>query len=148
MQLLEHSVETSAPIAFAWSVMTEISNWDDPPARFTLKGPFADGTPGMTEMPGQPPWNWTLRKVNPLQSYRIEAALDGAIVTFDWRFSEAAPDRTRLTQCVSLDGANASVYVADIQAAFGANLEPGMNKIAQAIGTAYRLSFERSEPQV
>jgi hypothetical protein len=48
-----HSVETDASPSFAWSYLTDVRNWDDPPAQFVLDGPFADGTQGTTLMPGQ-----------------------------------------------------------------------------------------------
>jgi hypothetical protein len=35
---IEHSVETTAHLAFAWLFMTNVKNWDDPPAEFRLIG--------------------------------------------------------------------------------------------------------------
>ena len=50
----ERSVEVDVPVAFAWAHMTDIRNWNDPPAEFTLDGPFVDGSRGSTQMPGRP----------------------------------------------------------------------------------------------
>jgi hypothetical protein len=141
---IAHSVETAATLSFAWNYMTDVFNWDDPPARFELNGPFRDGTPGHTEIPGQPPRHWTLRDVNSLQSYTIQFRLEGATLEFEWQFKEIAPSGTRLTQCLSLKGEKASAFVADVQAAFSANLESGMNKIAAAIGASYQRHCGRS----
>jgi hypothetical protein len=47
---LEYSVEWDA---IAWSYWTNIDNWADPPARFTLDGAFAAGSQGTTWMPGK-----------------------------------------------------------------------------------------------
>jgi hypothetical protein len=72
-----------------------------------------------------------------MESYTIEFALDGATMSFEWRFSELPDDRTRLTQHISLKGENASAFVADVQLAFTSSLAPGMNRIAMAIDRAY-----------
>jgi hypothetical protein len=45
---ITHSVETNASPAFAWNYWTEVTNWDDPPAKFELDGPFACGSRGTT----------------------------------------------------------------------------------------------------
>ncbi len=34
--VLEHSVEADVSVTFAWNFWTDITNWDDPPAQFTL----------------------------------------------------------------------------------------------------------------
>ena len=48
---ITHSVETNASPAFAWNYWTEVTNWDDPPAKFELDGPFACGSCGTTRLP-------------------------------------------------------------------------------------------------
>ena len=55
---IAHSVDANASPAFAWTYMTNIANWDDPPAEFELDGPFAVGSRGTTRMPGQEPRHW------------------------------------------------------------------------------------------
>jgi len=49
--LLEHSIEADVSPAFAWTWRTDIKNWDDPPARFQLDGPFAQDSWGTTRLP-------------------------------------------------------------------------------------------------
>src|SRR5882757_2702779 len=95
---IEHSVETSASPVFAWTYMSNVENWDDPPAQFKLDGPFAAGSRGATHMPGQEPLHWTLREVHPPISYTIEGELDRAIILVEWQFSGLPDGRTRLTQ--------------------------------------------------
>jgi hypothetical protein len=34
----ERSVGVDVPVEFAWQFMTDIANWSDPPAQFTLEG--------------------------------------------------------------------------------------------------------------
>lgn len=134
---IEHSVEITATPDFAWAYMSDVTNWDDPPAQFKLDGPFKAGARGTTEMPGQPPRQWQIRQVKPGQSYRIELSLDRASLSSEWSFARLHDNGTRLTQHVSLEGENASVYLAEVQQAFTSSLEPGMNRIAQAIDRAY-----------
>src|SRR5438034_8259249 len=59
---LTQSVETDASLAFAWNYWTNVANWDDPPAKFELDGPFAAGSHGTTRLPGQERLHWLLRR--------------------------------------------------------------------------------------
>jgi hypothetical protein len=43
---LTESVETDATLEFVWNYWTNVANWDDPPAKFELDGPFAAGLSG------------------------------------------------------------------------------------------------------
>jgi hypothetical protein len=133
----KHSVEAAASRLFAWAYMTDVKNWDDPPAEFRLHGSFTSGSLGTTEIPGQPPRQWRLREVEPDVSYSIEIALEGAVILCTWIF-EALPDtRTRLTQHITLKGENASSYREAVEQAFAPGLAPGMSRIATAIGKAF-----------
>ena len=133
---LEHSVETDASPGFAWSYLTEVTNWSDPPAEFALDGPFATGSHGMTRMPGREPVTWHIGDVQAGRSYTIETELPGATLSFRWSFDAVSDRRTRLTQRLVLAGSNAAAYVSEMERSFGANLQAGMEKIAATIATA------------
>jgi Polyketide cyclase / dehydrase and lipid transport len=133
----EHSVETAASLDFVWAYMSNVANWDDPPAQFSLEGPFADGSVGTTRMPGQPPRRWRLRDVIPHESYTIEFPLDRATMHFQWSFEPLADGRTRLTQHVALMGENAATFLPTVQETFASSLQPGMQRIAASIGVAH-----------
>ena len=113
--------------------MTDIRNWNDPPAEFALEGPFVEGTRGTTRMPGQPLASWTIRDVEPGRSYSIEGGsfMERAVMIARWRFDPLSERTARLTQRMELLGENAAAYVDDIKALFEPNLEPGMRRIAQ-----------------
>src|SRR5262245_49843919 len=130
---LEHSVETDASCSFVWSYLTDVKNWSDPPAEFSLDGPFATGSLGTTLMPGQEPVQWRIRDVQPGQSYTLETGLDGTTLSFTWCFEAASDHRTRLTQRIVLTGNNAAAYAQQVAASFGVNLRGGMRKIAATI---------------
>ena len=66
--VLEHSIEADVSPAFAWTFRTDITTWSDPLATFQLDGPFAEGSRGLTLMPGQEPLAWWIRDVRPGQS--------------------------------------------------------------------------------
>jgi len=134
---IEHSVETSASPDFAWTFMSNVANWDDPPAQFVLDGPFANGSRGATQMPGQPPRHWVLRDVVPMKCYTIEFPLEGAVMYFNWRFAALDSGRTLLTQRVILEGENPAPYLPVVQETFAASLKPGMERIAASIDAAY-----------
>ena len=137
---ISHSVETGASAAFAWGYMTNVANWDDPPAEFKLAGPFATGSRGTTLVPGQEPRHWKIREVRAGESYTVEFPLDGATMSFEWKFEGVADGGTRLTQRVMLAGKNAAAYLEQVRPAFTASLAPGMEKIAAAIGRAFDLT--------
>ena len=133
---IEHSVETAANRDFAWKFMSDVANWDDPPARFSLFGPFASRTRGQTQMLGQPPQSWQLNGVIPFEAYTIEFELEGAAIFFDWRFTALSGGGTRLTQRIQLAGKNAAPYLPVVQQAFAAGLALGMSRIAAAMDRA------------
>ena len=133
---IEHSVEANASPGFAWAYMTNVENWDDPPARFDLDGPFIAGSRGTTTMPGQEPRRWLLREVKPIESYLLEMPLDRAAISFEWRFDGLTSGGTRLTQHIVLKGENAAAYVEQMQSTFSSSLAAGMNRIAAAMGRA------------
>ena len=68
----QRSIDVDVPVSFAWAYMTDIRNWNDPPAEFAFEGPFVEGTRGTTQMPGQRLAFWTIRDVEPGHRYTIE----------------------------------------------------------------------------
>ena len=133
---MTHSVETEASQDFAWTYWTNVANWDDPPARFVLDGPFAAGSVGTTHLPGQEPMQWLIRDADPRNSATIELQLDGAILSFEWSLEAISSERTRLSQRVLLWGENAATLRAQVEATFAVTLPGGMKKLAGAIGAA------------
>jgi len=133
---ITHSVEANASPAFAWRYWTNIANWDDPPAKFDLDGPFAAGSRGATRLPGQEPLYWLIRETTPPSAATIEMSLEGAVLSFEWRFVGLADGRTRLTQRIALKGEKADMYLSQVKAAFTANLSEVMNKLATAMANA------------
>jgi hypothetical protein len=75
-------------------------------------------------------------KCNPPLSAAIEMQLDGATVSFEWRFEQLTGKRARLTQRVLLSGAKAVDYIEQVEPAFKLNLADGMTKIATAMELA------------
>jgi hypothetical protein len=133
---ITHSVEADASPAFAWHYWTNIANWDDPPAGFELDGPFATGSRGVTRLPGQEPLHWFIREVTPPIAATIEIGLDGAALSFEWRFVGLADGRTRLTQRIALQGEKADRYLSQVKPAFTANPPHAMNRLATAVADA------------
>lgn len=135
----ERSVDADVPVSFAWTYMTNVSNWSDPPAEFSLDGPFAVGSRGTTWMPGQAPYRWLIRDLDPGRAYTTEIAAFGAVLLlFHWRFDELPEGRTRLTQRIELHGESVAAYVDQIRAGFEPNLEPGMRRIAESMAVSHR----------
>ena len=133
---LEHSVEADVSPPFAWSFRIDVANWNDPPAKFALDGPFAAGSRGTTFLPGQAPLHWYIRDVKPGESFIVEMQLDRASLSFEWRFYALSKHRTRLTQVIVLSGDNAAAYAAQVEAGFGSNLADGMKRIAAEMAAA------------
>jgi hypothetical protein len=138
---MTHSVETSASLVFAWDFWTDVTNWDDPPAKFALDGPFAVGTRGTAQIPGEELLHWLIREATCPNAATIETQLDGAALSFAWRFEGLTDGRTRLTQRVLLKGEKADVYLSQVKSTFMASLAAGMNKLAAAMANAYSSRF-------
>lgn len=133
---ITHTVETNASPNFAWNYWTDVGNWDDPPAIFQLDGPFAAGSRGTTRLPGQEPLHWFLREVTRPNAATIEISLDGAALSFEWRFAALADRRTRITQRIVLQGEKAEMYLSQVKAAFPANPPVALKRLATAMANA------------
>jgi hypothetical protein len=135
--LLEHSVDVNVGLSFAWKYRTDIRTWQDPPARFSLDGPFADGSWGTTSIPDHPLIRWQVRDVQPGRSFVMEMPLDpAAVLSFEWRFDAVSDHRTRMTQRIVLTGDNAPAYEAAIRARFESTLADGMKRIAESMASS------------
>jgi hypothetical protein len=132
----EHAIEVQVSRAFAWNWRTDVRTWDDPPAQFRLEGPFVEGAWGMTLLPGQEALRWHISEVRPEQSFLLEMPLDGATLSFEWRFDIVSDRRTRVTQRIVLTGDNSGAYATHVQAGFELNLASGMQRIATAMEAA------------
>jgi len=106
----EHSVVCHAPREFCWNYWTDIANWDDPPARFSMERPFADGSQIMTELPGQTLVS-VIRDVEEGRAATIELGLPNAVFCFYWRFDDLDRERTRISQRLELSGEDAGLFV-------------------------------------
>jgi hypothetical protein len=133
---ITHSVEADAGPEFAWNYWANVANWEDPPAEFELNGPFATGSRGITRVPGQEPFQWILRDVTPPNAATMEINLDGAALSFEWRFTGLADGRTRLTNRIVLKGEKAEQYASQVEAAFGGDVPGGMKKMAASMANA------------
>jgi hypothetical protein len=144
---IAHSVDANATSVFAWNYMTDVANWDDPPAT-ELDGPFKMGANGTTRTPGQEPLHWRIQRVSPMKAYTLEMALDRAALRFEWRFDGLPEGRTRLTQRIVLKGENAAAYVAQLESAFALTLAAGMNRIAAAMERAEASASDLGERSI
>jgi hypothetical protein len=131
------SIECNATQQFAWRFWTDITNWNDPPAKFDLDGPFEIGARLTTTLPGETLYS-VIRDLQPEREATIEMQLPDAILSFHWRFEKLTEDRTRITQGLVLSGANAKSFVAQATA-MEASVPDGMRKVAAAIERAQGL---------
>ena len=130
----EHFVECNAPREFCWSYWTDIANWDDPPARFCLEGPFADGARITTELPGQTLVS-VIRGVKEGRAATIELQLPNAVFTFHWRFDDLPGERTRISQRLVLSGEGAGLFV-DEAKVMGQTAPDGVKRLVEAMERA------------
>jgi hypothetical protein len=110
----QHSVDCNTPRHFAWNHWTDIANWNDPPASFHLDGPFDVGSRLTTNLPGQILHSIIREVVNGYgtDEATIEMQLPGAILSCHWTFESLSENRTRITQRLTLSGANAEALLA------------------------------------
>jgi hypothetical protein len=129
----EHSVQCNASHDFAWTYWTDIANWNDPPAKFELDGPFAVGSRLTTTLPGQTTHS-VIRYVDPYHAATIEMQLSDGTLSFHWQFDDLSEMRTRITQRLVLSTASAALVA---QASILEQSVPeGMNKLIAAIEDA------------
>lgn len=133
----QYSIECNATRQFAWRFWTDIANWNDPPAKFDLDGPFQTGARLTTTLPGETLYS-IIRDLQPEREATIEMQLADAILSFHWKFEKLTEDRTQITQRLVLSGANAKSFVAQATA-MEASVPDGMKKVAAAIERAQRL---------
>jgi len=133
----QYSIECNATRQFAWRFWTDIANWNDPPAKFDLDGPFKTGARLTTTLPGETLYS-VIRDLQPEREATIEMQLADAILSFHWKFEKLTEDRTRITQRLVLSGANAKSFVAQATA-METSVPDGMKKVAAAIERAQRL---------
>jgi hypothetical protein len=134
--LLVHSEATSANPGFVWKYMTEVTNWSDPPASFSLDGPFEAGSHGMTVLPDREPYRWTIEDVQPGTSYTIGSELDEATLLCQWRFDPEPNGGTRLTQRIGVAGRAAPRHAEAVRSGFEPTLAAGMKRIALSLSEA------------
>ncbi len=79
---------------------------------------------------------WRITEVRPGTSFVIAMQLDGAMLTFEWRFDELPGHKTKLTQEIVLSADSAPAYAAQVEAGFGSNLSAGMKRIAAEMAAA------------
>ena len=101
----EHSVKCSTSCQFAWTYWTDITNWNDPPAKFELDGPFAVGSRLTTTLPDQT-LHSVIRYVEPGYAATIEMQLPDGVLSFSWTFEDLPETRSRITQRLVLSTAS------------------------------------------
>jgi hypothetical protein len=79
--------------------------------------------------------HWVIRDMHSPEIQTIEAQLDGARLSFEWRFAGLA-DADPPTQRVELRGENAAVYVPQLDSILRVTLSEGMKKIASRMSSA------------
>ncbi len=72
-----------------------------------LLGPFVVGTLGAAKTPGREPYAWKITQLDPEHSGTIEMPLDGAVFCNVMIMESIGPNRTRITQRLSLTGIKA-----------------------------------------
>lgn len=134
----EHSVETTPNRDFVWRFWTDVNNWafDTSIEWIRLEGPFASGTQGVTKSPGVEPVRWVLKEVDDGEEAIIEMALADATLRFHWRFEDVAGGGTRITQRVTLTGANADTLARQAAPEFERGIPQGMERLAAEVRLA------------
>ena len=130
----EYSIDCNTSRQFAYRYWTDIANWNDPPARFELDGPFEVGSRLTTTLPGQT-YHSIFCHVDPDRAATIEMQLTEGVLSFRWEFEDLTESRTRITQRLILSTTNASLVA---QATLLEQTTPlGMNKLVAAIERAF-----------
>jgi hypothetical protein len=135
--VVEHAVDANVSMTFAWNYWSDVANWDDPPAQFSLDGPFVEGAAGTTRIPGQAPIYWRVRDVVLGRAATIVIPLEGAALQCEWRFEHIANRMCRITQAIVLAGEHASDFTDQVRARFETNLPAGMARLARLMEVSH-----------
>jgi hypothetical protein len=113
----QHSVECNTSRQFGWTYWTDISNWNDPPARFELDGRLRLGHTLTTMLPDRT-YHSIIRHVEPGRAATIEMQLPDGVLSSHWDFEDLTENRTRLTQRLVLSATDAAlVYSGEVAGA-------------------------------
>jgi hypothetical protein len=137
----EHSVECAASRKFAWAYWTNVANWNDPPAKFELDGPFEVGSQLTTTLPDQT-MHSVIRYVEPGCAATIVMQLPDAVVSFTWTFEDLSETRSRITQRLALSTESAALVAQT--SVLEQSVPQGMQKLIAAIERC-ALTIEKSQ---
>ena len=129
----EHSVQCNASRDFAWTYWTNIANWNDPPAKFELDGPFAVGSQLTTILPDQT-LHSVIRYVEPGCAATIEMELPDGTISFNWTFEDLSETRSRITQRLVLSTESAALV--EQAKMLEQSVPQGMSKLISSIEEA------------
>ncbi len=102
-----HSIETDASAGAIWSLYEDVTSWpewDAEAEEITRDGPFATGTTGTMKFAGQGLLRYRLTRVEPLNEWIDETAVDQIVVHVAHRLEPLAGGRLRLTYAAEIDG--------------------------------------------
>jgi hypothetical protein len=132
----EHSIDCCVPVSFAWNFWTNVGNWalDADVESVEIDGPFAAGAQGHTNSKSSGRVDWRIAEVLPGRAV-IEFPLRGAVGRFVWTFADLG-DRTKITQCCKLEGADSGTYAQTFGPHLEAGIPHGMRKLCRAMEDA------------
>lgn len=106
----EHSLETDAPPAAIWSLMSDVDSWPSwnrGVEQIALDGPFETGTWFTMTLPGEQTLRTQLIDVVPLRGFTDQTLVDELDVTVAHLLEPCAGGRTRIVYRISARGPNA-----------------------------------------
>lgn len=106
----EHSLETDAPPAAIWSLMSDVDSWPSwnrGVEHIALEGPFATGTWFTMTLPGDQTLRSQLIDVTPLRGFADRTLVDALDVTVTHTLEPVASGSTRIVYRISADGPDA-----------------------------------------
>jgi hypothetical protein len=138
MWTFEHRVECRVDPDFAWRFWTQIENWAavDPLLEWArISGAFAPGSRIEMKTRGGEAIESRIVEVENGSSALLETLLPGASVSFLLQF-EPSPLGTRIRQRITLAGARAEEYEAQVASGFEKGVPAGMQRLADAMERA------------
>ena len=135
----EHAIECRVSREFAWNFWTNVQNWllDADVESVELHGAFATGARGVTISKKSGRVEWLVAEAMPPERAVLEFSAPGAVARFTWIF-DGVKGRTLVTQRVNLSGEQAAMYGATIGSELQVGIPDGMQRLCQAMETAFR----------
>lgn len=133
---VEHSETANASSETIWALYEDVERWklwDPGLVAITLDGSFVAGSSGTMTFEGQPPLSFHLTEVRVNEGFTDETPIEdaGVIVRFIHTLTRLAPNATRITHRLEIDGPAAADVAPELGPQIAADIPDSLASLAR-----------------